>query len=53
MRECLIELKQQTENSISPTRDVYEFVASALLMDAYPLGIHGMYFDQSHYTSVS
>ncbi|KAJ5082778.1 hypothetical protein N7532_011821 [Penicillium argentinense] len=40
LSKCLVELKKKIESSPCPDSELYKFVASALLMDAYPPGMH-------------
>ena len=40
LRECLVELNEQAAGVGSPASTLHEFIASALLMDAYPPGSH-------------
>ncbi|KAJ5775840.1 uncharacterized protein N7511_000851 [Penicillium nucicola] len=38
--DCLLELKTQVASSVSSENELYSFIASALLLDAYPPGMH-------------
>jgi hypothetical protein len=40
MASCFVELQSQFESSACPENEVYSFIASALLMDAYPPEMH-------------
>ncbi|KAJ5795907.1 uncharacterized protein N7518_004447 [Penicillium psychrosexuale] len=45
MVNCFVELQKQIANSACHESELYKFIASALLLDAYPPGMHQMIFD--------